>query len=266
MSKLILRALFSSDKFTFDKRYDSLNGEKGATIADGHWVKNDLGNYAFIPGNQIKTGLNDDGKTDFRFELMLQFDAPRLSDEIKEQVAKSIESACKPGGIIHSAFKGYPAGGLFSVENAANSIVKNSVVSNATITNAAQPKKNGMHTTKDGGVEFWSNGVCKVRVGGMGINKPTVQEIKANEHDKAVDELDKYLPAYRQSGKGFQLSESVEWLGKLNAAHQKDCIKYEAIIENLMEAFDIKTHDRLADLAQNLVKSKRVIDKVNKAK
>lgn len=257
MSKLILRALFGSDKFTFDKRYDSLNGEKGATIADGHWVKNDLGNYAFIPGNQIKTGLNDDGKTDFRFELMLQFDAPRLSDEIKEQVAKSIESACKPGGAIHSEFNGhgFQDGSFFG------DVIKNATVN---ITNAARTKSDGMHRIKGGGLEFWSNGVCKVRVGGMGISKPTVQEIKATEHDKALSEMDKHLPAYRRSDKGFQLSESVEWLGKLNAAHEKDCVKYEAIIENLMEAFDIKTVDGMAHFASNLKRSADIIDAVRK--
>lgn len=264
MSKLVLRSLISNEKFTFDKHYESQNGDKGASIAGGHWIKNDKGNFSFIPGDQIKTGLNDDGKTDFRFELMLRFDAASLSSKISDQVWDSIKSGCNIGGVIHSAFKGYPAGGLFSVENAANSIVKNSVVSNSIITNASQPKKDGMHTTKDGGVEFWSNGVCKVRVGGMGINKPTVQEIKANEHDKALSEMDKHLPAYRRSDKGFQLSESVEWLGKLNAAHEKDCIKYEAIIENLMEAFDIKTVDGMAHFASNLRRSAEIIDSVRK--
>lgn len=259
MSKLILRSLISNDKFTFDKRYDSLNGEKGATIADGHWVKNDLGNYAFIPDDQIKTGLNDDGKTDFRFELMLHFDTFSITDEIKNQVAKSIGSACKPGGVIHSAFNGhgFQAGSFFG------DVIKNATVN---ITNAAKPKSDGMHINETGDrVEFWNNGRCTLRVGNLGYKaNPSVQEIKAAEHDKALSEMDKHLPAYRRSDKGFQLSESVEWLGKLNAAHEKDCVKYEAIIENLMEAFDIKTVDGMAHFASNLKRSADIIDAVRK--
>lgn len=261
MSKLVLRSLISNDKFTFDKRYDSQNGDKGASIAGGHWIKNDHGNFSFIPGVQIKTGLNDDGKTDFRFELMLQFDldGDNLRSKIKSTVNETIKSSLMPGGIIHSAMKGYPAG-LFI----GSDMIKNVEINNSIITNAAQPKSDGMHRIKGGGLEFWSNGVCKVRVGGMGISKPTVQEIKANEHDKALSEMDKHLPAYRRSDKGFQLSESVEWLGKLNSAHEKDCVKYEAIIENLMEAFDIKTVDGMAHFASNLKRSADIIDAVRK--
>jgi hypothetical protein len=261
MSKLILRSLISNDKFTFDKHYDSQNGDKGANIAGGHWIKNDKGNLTYIPGEQIKTGLNDDGKTDFRFELMFQFDAAGLSSKISEQVGGGIKSACKPGGVIHSAFKGhgFAGGSIYDV-------IKNATVNNAIIASAAKPKENGMHINETGDrVEFWNNGRCTLRVGNLGYKaNPSVQEIKAPEHDKALSEMDKHLPAYRRSDKGFQLSESVEWLGKLNAAHEKDCIKYEAIIENLMEAFDIKTVDGMAHFASNLRRSAEIIDSVRK--
>lgn len=87
---------------------------------------------------------------------------------------------------------------------------------------------------------------------------------RISEHKSATEILDKYLPGYRRSDKGFKLPESVEWIAKLNESHHNDCMRYEKIIENLMEAFDIKTVEGLKHFAENLKKSANIIDAVRK--
>lgn len=86
----------------------------------------------------------------------------------------------------------------------------------------------------------------------------------ATEHKSATEILDKYLPGYRRSDKGFNLPDSVEWIAKLNESHRNDCMRYEKIIENIMEAFDIPNHDELAKFAENMKKSANIIDAVRK--
>lgn len=71
--------------------------------------------------------------------------------------------------------------------------------------------------------------------------------------------------AYRPGGDIWMSSKfGTEWLGKLNAAHQVDCQKYEGIIENLMDAFGVNTYDELAKFASNLKKSADIIDAIRK--
>lgn len=82
--------------------------------------------------------------------------------------------------------------------------------------------------------------------------------------EEAIAELDKHLPAYRRSDRGFSLVNSIEWLGKVNAAHEADCVKYEAIIENLMSAFNIDTYDDMRLFAENMKHSAEVIDAARK--
>lgn len=98
--------------------------------------------------------------------------------------------------------------------------------------------------------------------GGGYVSAATDSRITA--HDEAVKILDQYLPGYRKSDKGFKLTDSVEWIAKLNEGHSKDCMRYEKILEDLMEAFGMANVGELEAMASELQRSAAVITAIKK--
>lgn len=240
--KLSLKALATNrinGSVTAFKTYPILDGGILGCVTDsGYWFINDDGEKQFAHKGAVRDGFSDP-KKQYSFELVLQVDA--LQNAISENVKASITNACRPGGSIWMSSK---------FGNIGDSIADSFSVA--------------------GG--FISGGFIK----GASINKGEIMaqvwkpsdtpRPKEVERDAAVAELDKHLPGYRRSDKGFGLVESIEWLGKLNAAHEADCIKYERIIENLMEAFDIRTKEELKAFADNLARSSEIIQVVKNRK
>jgi len=205
----------------------------------GYWFINDNGEKQFAHNSTVRGGFSDP-KKQYSFDLCLQVDT--LQDMINSNVKETITNACRSGGHIYDSFRGgmYSLGGYFG--------------------GLASTHKSIVESAKDSFKVCDSDGNVRVQIGKISSG----QSAKEDERDAAVAELDKHLPAYRRSDKGFNLVDSIAWLGKLNAAHGADCQKYEGIIEDLMEAFDIKTIDGLKHFASNLKRSADIIDTVRK--
>lgn len=225
--KLSLKALATNrvnGSVTAFKTYEVIFGGR----ASGYWFINDKGEKQLAHKNTVRDWFSDP-KKQYSFEICLQENIPE--ETIKKQIDNSIRNSLKPGGDIWMSSKFGSIADSFG-------FVKGGLVKGATI----------------------NKGEIMAQVG-KSSDTPRPKEV---EHDAAVAELDKHLPAYRRSDKGFGLVDSIEWLGKLNAAHQVDCQKYEGIIENLMDAFGVNTYDELAKFASNLKKSADIIDAIRK--
>lgn len=241
--KLSLKAIATNrinGSVTAFKTYPVLNNDILSSLTDsGYWFINDNGEKQFAHKCIVRSGFSDPSKK-YRFDLCLQVDT--LQDMINSDVKKVIKNSCLPGGRIYDSFRSgmYSLGGHFG--------------------GLATTHKSIVESAKDSFKVCDTDGNLRVQFGKI---KPA-QSAKEDERDAAVAELDKHLPAYRRSDKGFNLVDSIAWLGKLNTAHASDCQKYEGIIEDLMEAFDIKTIDGLKHFASNLKRSSDIIDTVRK--
>lgn len=238
--KLSLKAIATNrvnGSVTAFKTYPVLNDMLSSLTNSGYWFINDKGEKQFAHKGIVRDGLSDP-KKQYSFELCLQVNT--LEETISSQIDKSIRYSLKPGGDLYGALRsGFHGGGYVR-----------DLVTNKSI---AESAKNLFKVCDP-------SGSVRVQIGKIGSG----QSAKEDERDAAVAELDKHLPAYRRSDRGFGLVESIEWLGKLNAAHSSDCQKYEGILEDLMEAFDIKTIDGLKHFASNLKRSADIIDTVRK--
>lgn len=87
---------------------------------------------------------------------------------------------------------------------------------------------------------------------------------KAKLYDEAKVAMKFWLPGY-MNAKNLELAETIPWIGKLNKDHQSDCMRYEQILENLMEAFDIKNMNDLEAMAKKLQGAASIIDAVKKS-
>lgn len=241
--KLSLKAIATNrinGSVTAFKTYPVLNDDLLSSLTDsGYWFINDNGEKQFAHKGTVRSGFSDP-KNQYSFELVLQVDT--LQDMINRHVAASIKNSCSPGGRIYDSFRSgmYSLGGHFG--------------------GLATTHKSIVESEKDSFKVCDADGNVRVQIGKI---KPA-QSAKEDERDAAVAELDKHLPAYRRSDKGFNLVDSIAWLGNLNTAHASDCQKYEEILEDLMEAFDIRTIDGLKHFASNLKRSADIIDTVRK--
>ncbi|AUV57164.1 hypothetical protein FDJ47_gp50 [Enterobacter phage Ec_L1] len=240
--KLSLKALATNrinGSVTAFKTYPVLNDVLANLTDSGYWFINDNGEKQFAYKFAVKDGFSDP-KKQYSFELALQVDT--LQETINSDVKAAITNACRSGGHIYDKFRSgmYSLGGHFG--------------------GLATTHKSIVGSEKDSFNVCDADGNVRVQIGKI---KPA-QSVKEDERDAAVVELDKHLPAYRRSDKGFNLVDSIAWLGKLNTAHASDCQKYEGILEDLMEAFDIRTIDGLKHFASNLKRSADIIDTVRK--
>lgn len=252
--KLSLKAIATNrinGSVTAFKTYPILSDLLSGLTDSGYWFINDKGEKQFAHKGIVRDGFSDP-KKQYSFDLCLQVNT--LQEMINSDVSKAIKNSCLPGGRIYDSFRSgmYSLGGFFGggyvggAEMAAKA--------------ASSTRDSVLKAKVDSFKVLDSDGTIRVQVGKI---KPA-QRPKEDERDAAVAELDKHLPAYRRSDKGFNLVDSIEWLGKLNADHSADCQKYEAIIENLMEAFDINTVDGLKHFASNLKRSADIIDAARK--
>lgn len=231
--KLSLKAIATNrinGSVTAFKVYPVLNDMLASLTDSGYWFINDDGEKQFAHKGIVRDGLSNPD-ANYSFDLVMHIKT--LSETIRDNAKITIENACRPGGHIYDSLRNgfanggyaYGLGGHFGGAAKAAFIARNSMF--------------------------------KVKVGDL-------RSDDKKDLDAAVAELDKHLPAYRRSDKGFGLVDSIEWLGKLNSAHRADCMKYEAIIENLMDALEISTHDELAKFASNLKRSADIIDAARK--
>lgn len=240
--KLSLKAIATNrinGSVTAFKVYPVLNDMLASLTDSGYWFINDNGEKQFAHKGIVRDGFSDP-KKQYSFDLCLK--VKTLEETIKSQIDKSIRYSLKPGGDLYGALRGGFQGGGY---------VRDFAFSNAS--NAAASAVKEMQSI----CGIIGDGTIKVKIGDL-------RSDEKKERDAAVAELDKHLPAYRRSDKGFGLVESIEWIGKLNAAHSSDCQKYEGILEDLMEAFDIRTIDGLKHFASNLKRSSEIIDAVRK--
>lgn len=240
--KLSLKAIATNrinGSVTAFKTYPVLNDMLSNLTDSGYWFINDNGEKQFAHNGTVRGGLSDP-KKQYSFDLVMSVDS--LSDTIRRDADQAIRNARSPGGHIYDSFRGgmYSLGGYFG--------------------GLASTHKSIVESEKDSFKVCDTDGNVRIQIGKI---KPA-QSAKEDERDAAIAELDKHLPAYRRSDKGFNLVESIGWIGKLNKAHEADCQKYEGIIEDLMEAFDIKTIDGLKHFASNLKRSADIIDTVRK--
>lgn len=241
--KLSLKAIATNrvkGSVTAFKTYEVLSdGILSGVTTSGYWFINDNGEKQFAHKDTVRDGLSDPKKK-YSFDLCLQ--VKTLEETIKSQIDKSIRYSLKPGGDLYGALRGGFQGGGY---------VRDFAFSN--VSNAASSSAKAIQSL----CGIIGDGTIKVKIGDLRSNHE-------KERDAAVAELDKHLPAYRRSDRGFRLIDNIKWLGELNDDHRKDCMKYEAIIENLMDAFDINTHDELAKFASNLKRSANIIDAARK--
>lgn len=87
---------------------------------------------------------------------------------------------------------------------------------------------------------------------------------KAKLYDEAKVAMKSWLPGY-MNAKNLELAETIPWIGKLNKDHQGDCMRYEGILENLMDALGINTMDDLEAMAKNLQSAASIIEAVKKS-
>lgn len=87
---------------------------------------------------------------------------------------------------------------------------------------------------------------------------------KAKLYDEAKVAMKAWLPGY-MNAKNLELAETIPWIGKLNKDHQGDCQRYERILENMMEAFNIKNMDELESLALSLKNAFDILEAVKKS-
>lgn len=87
---------------------------------------------------------------------------------------------------------------------------------------------------------------------------------KAELYDKSKAAMKAWLPGY-MNAKNLELAETIPWLGGMNQSHRSDCMRYERILENLMEALEVKTMSDLESLALSLKNAFNILEAVKKS-